>query len=78
VTHYTHLYEAEARRAGLGAVRYMALMLIREVLGRTGITAAAGIGTNLYLAKVAMDIVAKHVEPDADGVRVYDYIQKTA
>ena len=70
VTHYTHLYEAEARRAGMGAVRYMALMLIREVLGRTGITATAGIGTNLYLAKVAMDIVAKHVEPDADGVRV--------
>ena len=34
------------------------------------ITAAAGIGTNLYLAKVAMDIVAKHIQPDKDGVRI--------
>ena len=38
--------------------------IIKEVLKETGITATAGIGTNLYLAKVAMDIVAKHVEPD--------------
>ena len=36
----------------------------------TGITATAGIGTNLYLAKIAMDIMAKHIEPDADGVRI--------
>lgn len=70
VTHYTHLYEAEARRAGLDTVHYMALMMVRDVLYRTGITATAGIGTNLYLAKVAMDVVAKHVEPDADGVRI--------
>ena len=47
-----------------------AMKLIREVLGATGITATAGIGTNLYLAKVAMDIVAKHIAPDRDGVRV--------
>ncbi len=46
------------------------LMLIKEVLRETGITATAGIGSNLYLCKVAMDIVAKHMEPDADGVRM--------
>ena len=48
----------------------LAVKLIREVLSQTGITATAGIGTNLYLCKVAMDIVAKHTEPDADGVRI--------
>ncbi len=47
-----------------------ARMLVKEVLAETGITATAGIGTNLYLAKVAMDIVAKHVEADKDGVRI--------
>lgn len=47
-----------------------ALRMIREVFLETGITATAGIGTNLYLAKVAMDIVAKHVEGDKDGVRI--------
>lgn len=70
VTHYTHLYRAEAERAGMEVVHYMALMMIRDVLGTTGITATAGIGTNLYLAKVAMDVVAKHVEADEDGVRI--------
>ena len=44
--------------------------LIGEVLRRTGITATAGIGPNLYLCKIALDIEAKHIEPDADGVRV--------
>ncbi|MGN0805257.1 MAG: DNA methylase, partial [Candidatus Coproplasma sp.] len=44
--------------------------VIGEVLRETGITATAGIGTNLYLCKVAMDIVAKHVEPDKYGVRI--------
>lgn len=48
----------------------LAKTMIREVLYATGITATAGIGTNLYLAKLAMDIVAKHTEPDADGVRI--------
>ncbi len=48
----------------------MAMMMIRDVLSQTGVTATAGIGTNLYLAKVAMDIVAKHMEPDSDGVRI--------
>ena len=48
----------------------LAITMIREVLSETGITATAGIGTNLYLAKIAMDIVAKHVPADRDGVRI--------
>lgn len=48
----------------------LAMKLVREVLKETGITATAGIGTNLYLAKIAMDIVAKHIPPDRDGVRI--------
>ncbi|MCD7865191.1 MAG: DNA methylase [Clostridiales bacterium] len=48
----------------------MAMMLVREVLYTTGITATCGIGTNLYLAKIAMDIVAKHAPADKDGVRI--------
>ena len=50
--------------------RELASAMIRHVLRETGITAAAGIGTNLYLCKAAMDIEAKHVEPDEDGVRI--------
>lgn len=50
--------------------RQMASMLVSDVLSETGITATAGIGTNIYLAKVAMDIEAKHAEPDANGVRI--------
>lgn len=50
--------------------REFATRIIRDVLQTTGITATAGIGTNLYLSKVAMDIVAKHVPPDQDGVRI--------
>ncbi|MDY4067698.1 DNA methylase [Bullifex sp.] len=45
-------------------------MLINEVLKQTGITATAGIGTNLYLAKIAMDIEAKHIKADKNGVRI--------
>ncbi|MBR3131426.1 DNA methylase [Candidatus Saccharibacteria bacterium] len=48
----------------------LALKMIREVLKETGITATAGVGTNMYLAKIAMDIEAKHMEPDSDGVRI--------
>lgn len=44
--------------------------IIKDILKETGITATGGIGTNLYLAKVAMDIMAKHVEEDFDGVRI--------
>ena len=47
-----------------------ARVLIQDVLSQTGITATAGIGTNMYLAKIAMDIVAKHIPADKDGVRI--------
>ncbi len=50
--------------------RELALRMIHDVLATTGITATAGIGTNLYLAKVAMDIFAKKMTADADGVRI--------
>lgn len=48
----------------------LAMRMIRDVLKTTGITATAGIGTNMYLAKIAMDIEAKHSVADADGVRI--------
>ena len=48
----------------------LAMKMMREVLKETGITATAGIGTNLYLAKIAMDVMAKKALPDADGVRI--------
>ncbi len=51
--------------------------LIRAVKRETGITAAAGIGTNLYLCKVAMDIVAKHVDADEDGVRIAELDERS-
>ncbi|MBR3139087.1 DNA methylase [Candidatus Saccharibacteria bacterium] len=50
--------------------RELATKIVKEVFAETGITATVGIGTNMYLAKVAMDIVAKHTEPDEDGVRI--------
>ena len=62
VTHYLKNYGMTPRQ--------LARRLIDEVLEATGITATAGIGTNLYLCKVAMDIVAKHIPADADGVRI--------
>lgn len=62
VTAYLNTYQMTARQ--------LAGKIIRDVLKQTGITATAGIGTNLYLCKVAMDIVAKHEEADADGVRI--------
>ncbi|MBQ8812932.1 MAG: DNA methylase [Lachnospiraceae bacterium] len=57
------------RVSGLTA-REFAKRMIQDVLKTTGITAAAGIGTNLYLCKIAMDIVAKHIEADEDGLRI--------
>lgn len=48
----------------------LAIKMIREVLAETGITATAGIGTNMYLCKIAMDIVAKKMPPDKDGVSI--------
>ncbi|MBQ8276025.1 MAG: DNA methylase [Clostridia bacterium] len=60
---------AYLRRSGKTA-REFTSMMIADVLRTTGITAAAGIGPNLYLAKIAMDIEAKHAEPDENGVRI--------
>ncbi len=62
VTGYLGYYGCSARE--------LAMRMIRSVLRRTGITATAGIGPNMYLAKIAMDIVAKKSPPDADGVRI--------
>lgn len=62
VTSYLKMYKMTPRQ--------IAMMLIKDVLAETGITATAGIGTNLYLCKVAMDIVAKKMPADKDGVRI--------
>lgn len=62
VTHYLKNYQMTARE--------LAMTMIQDVFHETGITATAGIGSNLYLCKVAMDIVAKHTEPDKYGVRI--------
>ncbi|NLL73076.1 MAG: DNA methylase [Clostridiales bacterium] len=62
VTNYLKLYNLTPRE--------LAMKMIQEVLKTTGVTATAGIGTNLYLAKIAMDIVAKNIVPDKDGVRI--------
>lgn len=62
VTNYLETYHLTARE--------LAMKIILDVLETTGITATAGIGTNLYLAKVAMDIGAKHIPADKNGVRI--------
>ena len=62
VTNYLDTYHLTARE--------LAMKIILDVLETTGITATAGIGTNLYLAKVAMDIKAKHIPADKNGVRI--------
>lgn len=62
VTSYLQAYRQTAHE--------LAITMIRDVLKQTGITATAGIGTNMYLAKVAMDIVAKKMPADKDGVRI--------
>lgn len=59
------------------SARELAGTIIRDVLKQTGITATAGIGTNMYLAKVAMDIVAKHIPADRDGVRIAELDEMT-
>ncbi len=69
VTNYLSLYQMSAKE--------LAVKMIHDVLMKTGITAAAGIGTNLYLSKIAMDIVAKHVEADANGVRIAELDEYT-
>lgn len=55
----------------------LAIMLMQEVLKETGITATAGVGTNLYLAKVAMDIDAKHMPPDENGARISELTEQS-
>ena len=67
---YLNAYSREAAETGLEPAHMMALTMIRDVLRTTKITATVGIGTNLYLAKVAMDIVAKKAPADKDGVRI--------
>ena len=69
-TGYLHLYTDEAALSGRSPAYTMAMKIIHDVLAATGITATVGIGTNLYLSKVAMDIVAKKAKPDKDGVRI--------
>ena len=62
VTHYLSTYNMTAHE--------LAMTMIQDILDTTGITATAGIGTNMYLCKIAMDIVAKHIEPDKNSVRI--------
>ena len=57
--------------------REFAMLMIRDVLKTSGITATAGIGPNLYLCKVAMDIWAKHIPADKDGVRIAELDERT-
>ena len=64
------------RTRGMSA-REFARMIIQDVLRSTGITATAGIGPNLYLCKIAMDVYAKHVPADADGVRIAELTERT-
>ena len=68
-THYLSHYKMTARE--------LAQTMIREVLRETRITATAGIGTNLYLAKVAMDVMAKHIPADEDGVRIAELTEQS-
>lgn len=69
VTGYLKTYKMTAHE--------LTIKMIRDVLSVTGITATAGIGTNLYLAKIAMDITAKHMEADEDGVRIAELNERT-
>ena len=62
VTEYLDTYQLTARE--------MTMMMIQDILKTVGVTATAGIGTNIYLAKIAMDIGAKRILPDKDGVRI--------
>lgn len=69
VTAYLGTYRLTARE--------LAAKMMQDVLQATGITATAGIGSNLYLCKVAMDIVAKHIEPDQNGARIAELDEMT-
>ena len=76
-TPYLEQYAEQARAQGVSPAHVLARTMIREVLGTTGITATVGIGTNLYLAKVAMDIVAKKAPADRDGVRIAELDERS-
>lgn len=69
VTHYLNTYRMSARE--------LTGKIIQDIYETTGITATAGIGTNLYLCKAAMDIVAKHIPPDKNGVRIASLNEKS-
>lgn len=69
ITDYLNLYKATPKE--------LVTKMIKDVYETTGITATAGIGTNLYLAKIAMDIEAKHCKPNEFGVRVAQLDEKT-
>lgn len=69
VTQYLDIYGMTARQ--------LAEKIIRDVYQETGITATAGIGSNLYLSKIAMDIVAKHIQPDENGVRIAELDERS-
>ena len=69
ITHYLETYKMTPRE--------LITKVIKNVYNETGITATAGIGTNLFLCKIAMDIVAKHIEPDEYGARIAGLDEKT-
>lgn len=69
VTDYLHTYKMTASQ--------LAMQMIQDVLQETGITATAGIGTNLYLCKIAMDLMAKHTKPNEYGVRIATLDEQT-
>lgn len=75
VTHYLNTYRNPDGTPM--SARDLAQTIIKDVLSSTKITATAGIGTNLYLAKIAMDIVAKHVDADENGVRIAELNETT-
>ena len=68
VTHYLNTYKLTPKE--------LAVRILRDVLDTTGITATVGIGTNLYLCKIALDIEAKHISPDENGVRIAELDEK--
>ncbi len=69
ITDYLHLYKTTAKK--------LAKAMILNVLSQTGITATAGVGSNLYLCKIAMDIGAKHIKADEDGVRIAELTERS-
>ena len=69
VTKYLKMYEKTARQ--------LCMEMILDVLNQTGVTATAGIGPNLYLCKIAMDVMAKRISPDENGVRIAEIDEKS-